>query len=308
METIKEKLISIGCIDNNYLQQYLQLIEVNKGTKKEKYKTNSHHILPRCYFKLLNIPVDHSKANLVNLSHADHLLAHYYLYQCSSGQFKYFNSISFRYIETKYKLPVKDILGDLDLYQQLCEDARLETAKARLGKPNPHTEDWNKKISLAHKGKKLSSETKQKLSKLNKGKKLTGQALYNVQHEDKTNLLAALKTPEHCEKCRQNALGNKNKLGWKAPEKTKQLQSINNGKNVQVICIETAEIFYNINDCAKQTGLNRHYVMHLLDTGEACNARLLKKYSEELRQKIVYYNGKHFKVLEVEICSENKLN
>ncbi len=64
-----------------------------------------------------------------------------------------------------------------------------------------------------------------------------------MQHEDRTNLFAAFKTQEHREKCRQNALGNKNKLGWKAPEKTKKLQSINNGKNRRVICIETNEIF-----------------------------------------------------------------
>lgn len=308
MEQVKNKLLDIGCIDNEYLQKYLDLIAANSKTAKEKYKTNCHHILPRCYFKLLNLPVDHSKTNLVNLSYKDHLLAHYYLYSCATGKFKLLNSISFRYIETKYQLPIEEILENLDTYQQLCADAKEQAGKAMLGKPNPHTKEWNRKISEANKGKILSNETKQKLSKLNKGKKLSGQALYNVQHEDRTNLLAALKTSEHREKCRQNAIGNQHKLGWKAPEKTKKLQSINNGKNKAVICIETNEIFYNINDCAKQTGLTRQYILHLLETGQACNARILKKYSEELKQKIVYYNSKHFKALEDKICSESKLN
>lgn len=308
MEQVKNKLLGIGCIDNEYLQKYLDLILANNKTAKEKYKTNCHHILPRCYFKLLNLPVDHSKANLVNLSYKDHLLAHYYLYSCATGKFKLLNSISFRYIETKYQLPIEKILENLDIYQQLCSDAKEQVSKATLGRPNPHTEEWNKKISNANRGKKLSDETKQKLSKINKGKKLTGQALYNVQHEDKTNLFAAFKTPEHREKCRQNALGNKNKLGWKASEETKYLQSINNGKNKKVICIETNELFYNINDCARKTGLTRQYILHLLKTGQACNARILKKYPEELKQKIVYCNSKHFKVLEDEICSESKLN
>lgn len=308
MEQVKNKLLNIGCIDNEYLQKYLDLILANSKTTKEKYKTNCHHILPRCYFKLLDLPVDNSKANLVNLSHKDHLLAHYYLYSCATGKFKLLNSISFKYIETKSQLPVEKILENLDVYQQLCSDVKEQNSKVRLGKSNPHTKEWNKKISEANKGKKLSDETKQKLSKINRGKKLTGQALYNVQHGDRTNLFAAFKTKEHREKCRQNALGNKNKLGWRAPEETKHLQSINNGKNRKVICIETNEIFYNINDCAKQTGLTRQYITHLLKTGQACNARILTKYSKELKQKIRYYNSKHFKILEVEICSESTLN
>ena len=297
MKEFKNKLLSIGCIDNEYLQKYLYLIAANAKTAKEKYKTNCHHILPRCYFKLLNLPVDNSKTNLVNLSHKDHLLAHYYLYLCATGKFKLLNSLAFRYIETKYQLPIEEIIKNLDNYQQLCIDAKKQAGRAMLGKSNPHTEEWNKKISQANKGKILSNETKQKLSKINKGKKLTGQALYNVQHEDRTNLFAAFKTKEHREKCRQNALGNKNKLGWKAPEKTKKLQSINNGKNRRVICIETNEIFYNINDCAKQTGATRQHILHLLKTGQAYNARVLKKYTEELKQKIVYYKGKHFQAV-----------
>ena len=119
---------------NEYIQKYLYLIAANAKTAKEKYKTNCHHILPRCYFKLLNLPVDNSKTNLVNLSHKDHLLAHYYLYLCATGKFKLLNSLAFRYIETKYQLPIEEIIKNLDNYQQLCIDAKKQAGRAMLGK------------------------------------------------------------------------------------------------------------------------------------------------------------------------------
>ena len=35
----------------------------------------------------------------------------------------------------------------------------------------------------------------------------------------------------------------------------------------------------------------------LLKTAQPCSARILNKYSEELKQKIKYYNGKHFSLI-----------
>lgn len=52
-------------------------------------------------------------------------------------------------------------------------DVRKKLSDAKLGKSNPHTDEWNKKISEALKGrvgKPCSKETKQKLSELRSGK------------------------------------------------------------------------------------------------------------------------------------------
>ena len=38
-------------VENDYYKNYLELIEVNLGRKYEKYMTQKHHIIPRCYFK-----------------------------------------------------------------------------------------------------------------------------------------------------------------------------------------------------------------------------------------------------------------
>ena len=80
---MKEKLLSLNIFENNqYLDAYIKLIEENKETKKEKYKTAIHHIIPKAYFKKMNLLIDNSEDNLVNLLHKDHVLAHYYLTQC----------------------------------------------------------------------------------------------------------------------------------------------------------------------------------------------------------------------------------
>ena len=85
----KENLLASKLfIQNEYLEAYLLLIENNYQTKYIKHKTAKHHIIPRSYYKLLNIPVDNSNTNLVNLSHYDHLLAHYYLALCATGKLK----------------------------------------------------------------------------------------------------------------------------------------------------------------------------------------------------------------------------
>lgn len=87
-EEIKNNLIKIGFVDNGYIDKYCELIENNENTKKEKYKTQSHHIIPKCYFKIVNQKIDNSPGNKVNLLYKDHILAHYYLCLCSSDLYK----------------------------------------------------------------------------------------------------------------------------------------------------------------------------------------------------------------------------
>ena len=85
-------------VNNEYLFKYQTLILKNKGTKKEAFTTQVHHIIPKAAFKLLNLDVDDSYANKVNLVYQDHLLAHYYLAKCSLGQFKYGNILALKHI------------------------------------------------------------------------------------------------------------------------------------------------------------------------------------------------------------------
>ena len=85
--SLKEKLLEIGlCIDNEYLDKYCELIESNLNTKYEKFKTQKHHIVPRSYYKHNKIDIDNSKNNIINISHKNHLLAHFYLLHCSKNR------------------------------------------------------------------------------------------------------------------------------------------------------------------------------------------------------------------------------
>ena len=91
---MKEKLLKSGWfINNEYLDQYLDLV-LNKEKEYTCY-TEYHHINQRKYYKLCNLPVDNSKNNLVLLSFADHVKAHWLLYNCTTGKLKAANRNAF---------------------------------------------------------------------------------------------------------------------------------------------------------------------------------------------------------------------
>lgn len=114
-------------VDNKFLDEYIDLILLNANTKKAKFITNIHHIVPRCYFKLHNLVVDNSKSNLVNLSYADHIKGHYLLCKCTKGAFSQKCYGAFRYLFYKYKETGDSMLTDFDLeflqdrYTQFCQ-------------------------------------------------------------------------------------------------------------------------------------------------------------------------------------------
>ena len=132
--TIKERLLTLGIVeDNEYLDKYCKLIEANLSTKKEKFKTQSHHIVPRSYYTHHQMQVDNTKNNLVNVSHKDHVLAHYYLLNCSKTtwfrssclnalikMFRDFKNIN----STNYYKYSEDVLSPiLDEYDSMVEES-----------------------------------------------------------------------------------------------------------------------------------------------------------------------------------------
>lgn len=90
---IQQLLKSGWFIDNEYLQQYFELI--NNHNYTNVIYTERHHIIQRKYFELCNLPVDNSKTNLVRLSFADHVKAHWLLYNCTVGKLKSANRNAF---------------------------------------------------------------------------------------------------------------------------------------------------------------------------------------------------------------------
>lgn len=145
--SLKEKLLSLNIFeDNQYLDCYINLIEQNKQTKKEQFKTAIHHIIPKAYFKKMNLPVDNSKDNLVNLLHKDHALAHYYIALATKDKYFLYSSISAlqHIMGFNKKMKQEDItnfISNLDKYQDLIEQKNKyhsEHTKGLLaGEKNP---------------------------------------------------------------------------------------------------------------------------------------------------------------------------
>lgn len=100
------------------------------------------------------------------------------------------------------------------------------------------------------------------------------------------------------EKLRVAALGNKNKVGYKASDDTKYLQSINNGCNKKVRCIETGEVFYNLSECCRQAFFNRKYLIQIIKEKRPNNRRFLAKWTEQELEKAKKYQGCTFEYVE----------
>ena len=155
-------------INNEYLFKYQSLILKNKGTKKEAFITQAHHIIPKAAFKLLNLEVDDSSANKVNLRYRDHLLAHYYLAKCSVGQFKYGNILALKHIfgHKCCDLSEEELLQQLPdlqmLYEEAMQQQALNTKVAKTGKT--FSEEHKARISAANKGRiYIHNESQEKL-------------------------------------------------------------------------------------------------------------------------------------------------
>lgn len=160
--SIKELLLNTGCFEENqYLDEYVSLIEQNISTAPEKFKTQRHHIVPQQCYKHLGYdmvadkPFIDRSSNLVNLLYKDHIKAHYYLSLCASdGDVRYANLYSFyRMVHTN---PHKFDMSDLNLlehFQQLQEEYQRE---------NSHRA--TKRLT----GTTVSDETKRKIGATNK--------------------------------------------------------------------------------------------------------------------------------------------
>ena len=116
-----------GFIDNEYLDQYLLLIQRNIRTKQKPRITNKHHIIPKSWFKINHKEIDNSLRNLVNLDYRNHVLAHYYLCLCTENNLQYANELAFFCLFTRKKLNIvdKQLINNLPLYNNIYENYKF---------------------------------------------------------------------------------------------------------------------------------------------------------------------------------------
>lgn len=132
-------------LDNEYLDAYVSLINNNLNTPKQIYKTQSHHIIPEYYFIHLNIPTDNSKENRVDLLYRDHLLAHYYLFKCSKGNYKYSNSTVLKLVKKSLPFEVKDF--DYVLDDSIMSFIQEGYEYAIMIESDPDSEAYKKRVA-----------------------------------------------------------------------------------------------------------------------------------------------------------------
>ena len=123
-ELLKQRLLSLNIFtDNEYFKKYLEIVVNNSLAKPIKGYTQRHHIIPKSYFKIKNLPADNSASNVVNLYYNDHVKAHCLLSLCSidddfklKNNFAVYKLLGVRHIEETELNKI-----DFDLLQELYE-------------------------------------------------------------------------------------------------------------------------------------------------------------------------------------------
>ena len=148
------------CIDNEYLDKYIDVIVNNENTLKQR-GFDRHHIIPRYYYKHNNIKLDNTDSNLVYLSRVDHILAHIYLMKCSKEEY-YVYANSYAVNKFVHILGQKDIHYDIENFVLNHKDYIDESARI-----------FSELQSKRYKGKSMniSNEERKRRSELGKSLK-----------------------------------------------------------------------------------------------------------------------------------------
>lgn len=175
-------LFDICDISSSYFDKILDII-TNPNPLNEEYIEN-HHIIPRFIYRDLNIPIDNSNFNLIELSIKNHILIHYYMAKCCFKQYKWkcLNSV----LRTLGNIKLSDFENHInELSEQIADTKKMlrenglpEEIKKKCGwNHNRFTEEERKEKFGWWKGKhspklgtKLTNEQRQNISKARKGK------------------------------------------------------------------------------------------------------------------------------------------
>lgn len=138
-----------------YNQHFVAMMNIiNSARLNPPKEGHKHHIIPKCWFKMMNIPVDNSKDNLVLLSYDNHCKVHKLALLCAK---------------------------DKAMRSKLGWALKRLTYGTFMG--CHHTEESKRKNANAHKGKHHSIESLRKLSEANKGEK---NPFYGNHHSEET--------------------------------------------------------------------------------------------------------------------------
>lgn len=179
-----------------YNQHFVAMMNIINAAKlNPPDKGQKHHIIPKCWFKMNDLPVDNSKDNLVLLSYEDHVKVHRLALLCVTAPLMRRNmALAVHRLtkgecsEPKYwsgalspnfgKPRSDDIKAKISETKRnrMNDDIRRRISEAKKGKNNPqygkhHSDETRQKMSKAHKGTSFSEERRRHISEALKGKK-----------------------------------------------------------------------------------------------------------------------------------------
>ena len=138
-----------------YNQHFVAMMNIiNAARLNPPESGHKHHIVPKCWFKLHNLPIDNSKDNLVLLTAEDHQKVHRLCVLCVKDED----------MKSKMGFAVHRLHGSMSgLYH--TTDTKLKMSNTRKGKIPKNLDDLHK----SQIGRKRSELTKQRISKGRKG-------------------------------------------------------------------------------------------------------------------------------------------
>lgn len=150
-----------------YNQHFVAMMNIINAAKLNPPKEgHKHHIIPKCWFKKNNLPVDNSKDNLVLLSPEDHAKVHKLAYLCSKNEIK--ASLRFAYYMTNNIYKEMDLLGSNNPFYGKHHTDESKSLISQRCKAS-FTEERRKNLSKLQKGRKMSKESSRKKSLATKG-------------------------------------------------------------------------------------------------------------------------------------------
>ena len=178
-----------------YNQHFVAMTNIiNAARLNPPESGHKHHIVPKCWFRMNNLPIDNSKDNLVLLSKEQHCKIHKLMSLCAKDK----------------HLKIKMVLA-----------AQFMGLPATSLKYTP-TDETRKKMSEAHKGLHLSEEHRRKIGESQKGRIVTEETRRKLSESLKGRPLSEEHYRKVCEankkvsedRCRKISEANKGKPSW----------------------------------------------------------------------------------------------
>ena len=169
-----------------YNQHFVAMMNViNAARLNPPESGDKHHIIPRCWFTMNNLPIDNSDENLVLLTKEQHGKVHKLMSLCAKDEQLKRNMViaahlmglpttSLNYTHTK---EARQKISEAMKGHTFSEETRRKMSERAIDRQ--FSDDHRKKLSESLKGRHLSDEHRKKLSESRKG------CIFSEEHKRK---------------------------------------------------------------------------------------------------------------------------